>query len=68
MLLTGLAAGVLAGCLMVWRRTRGLRVLLPADTRPFVASQVAAGQYRGAAEYVRDLIRADEQHKSAPHS
>ena len=57
--------------LMVWRHNRKYAVLnisLPEDIRPFVASQVAAGQYRDVNEYIRALIRADEQRRAAPRS
>jgi hypothetical protein len=61
--------GALAGMTMgfvfaVWRRTRYYAVVtlaIPKETRAFVDSQIAGGQYPSVSEYVRVLIRADEQ-------
>lgn len=62
----GLVAGMLTGlvALACWRRTRAYAVVtmsLPRETKSFIDRQVAAGQYRSAADYLSDLIRADEQ-------
>jgi hypothetical protein len=63
-LITGMLTGVLS--LGVWRRTRTYAVVtvdLPRDTKQFVDRQIAAGQFRSVSEYVRELIRADEQRR-----
>jgi hypothetical protein len=60
--ISGMLTGLIA--LMIWRRTRTYAVVtlgIPKETRHFVDSQVAAGQYRSVSDYVRELIRADEQ-------
>jgi hypothetical protein len=62
--LVGSALGLLA--LMIWRRTRAFAVVtmsIPKDTKHFVDSQIAAGQFHSVSDYVRDLIRADEQRR-----
>jgi hypothetical protein len=68
--IAGGLAGLLMGLLSVlfWRRTRSYPVLLPAETRAFVSSQAGRGGYSSVSDYIRELIRADEQRKSAPHS
>ncbi len=62
--------GAIGGCLLgllslaIFRRTRTYAVVtvdIPRDAKRFVESQVAAGQYRSVSDYVRELIRADEQ-------
>jgi hypothetical protein len=65
-LILGAIAGMLLGLisLKIWRRTRTYAVVtlgIPKETKHFVDSQVAAGQYRSVSNYVRELIRADEQ-------
>ena len=65
-LILGAIAGMLLGLisLKIWRRTRTYAVVtlgIPKETKHFVDSQVAAGQYRSVSDYVRELIRADEQ-------
>jgi hypothetical protein len=66
------ALGALAGSLLglialaIWRRTRTYAVVtmsIPKDTKKFVDSQIAAGQFRSVGDYVRALIRADEQRR-----
>jgi hypothetical protein len=62
----GAFAGSLLGfiALWIWRRTRTYAVVtmsIPKDTKRFVDSQIAAGQYRSVGEYLGELIRADEQ-------
>ena len=62
----GLIAGMMIGLISVkvWRRTSSYAVLtmsIPKDAKRFVDSQVAAGPYSSVSEYVRELIRADEQ-------
>ena len=63
----GLIAGVLTGVLSVaiFRHTRYavVTVDIPRDAKRFVDSQVAAGRYRSAGDYVRELILADEQRR-----
>jgi hypothetical protein len=64
--ITGLIAGMMTGLLSltIWRRTRAYAVVtmsIPRDTKQFVDSQIAAGQFRDLGDYVRDLIRADQQ-------
>lgn len=62
--------GAIGGCLLgllslaIFRRTRAYAVVtmsIPKDIKQFVDSQVAGGQYRNVSDYVRELIRADEQ-------
>jgi len=62
----GLTIGLLS--VLFWRRTRSYPVLLPAETRAFVYSQVGHGGYSSVSDYIRELIRADEQRKSSAHS
>ncbi len=38
-----------------------ISIALPPDMRDFVESQVARGQYASADDYVRTLIRADQE-------
>jgi hypothetical protein len=62
----GLVSGTMLGLLSLagWRRTRTYAVMtmsLPRETKSFVDRQVAGGQYRSAADYVNELIRADEE-------
>jgi Arc/MetJ-type ribon-helix-helix transcriptional regulator len=58
--------------LAIFRRTRAYAVVtmsIPKDIKQFVDSQVAGGQYRSVSDYVRELIRADEQrHKCSSSS
>jgi len=63
-ILIGLLAGMLTGmlALAIWRRTRQYAVVtmsLPKEDKQFIDSQVAAGSYRNADEYIRALIRAE---------
>ena len=65
-LLTGVSIGSLS--LLVWRRRYKYAVVniaLPEDIRQFVSGQIATGTYRDAGEYIRELIRADEQKRKA---
>ena len=60
----GAIAGMIMGSisLLAWRRSRKYAVLnisLPQDMGAIVASRVAAGSYRNADDYIRELIRAD---------
>jgi antitoxin ParD1/3/4 len=41
-----------------------VNIFLPDPLKQFVDKQVAAGRYSNASEYVRELIRADEQRKA----
>jgi putative addiction module CopG family antidote len=53
--------------LKLWRRSRNYAVVtmsIPRETKAFVDRQVGSGQYASASEYVRELIRADEQSKA----
>ena len=43
---------------------QSLNISLPESLKQFVAGQIAAGRYRSASEYVRELIRADEKRKA----
>jgi hypothetical protein len=66
MVTTGLVAGMMTGLLSlkIWRRSRAYAVVtltIPKETKHFLDSRVAAGQFRDMSEYVRELIRADEQ-------
>jgi hypothetical protein len=48
----------------VWRRTRVYAVVtvdMPMDTKQFADRRIAAGEFRNMSEYVRALIRADQQ-------
>src|ERR1700677_5389602 len=48
-----------------WRPSmQSLNISLPESLKQFVAGQIAAGRYRSASEYVRELIRADEKRKA----
>jgi hypothetical protein len=65
-MLIGLIAGMMTGLLSltIWRRTRAYAVVtmsIPRDTKQFVDSQIAAGQFRDLGDYIRELIRADQQ-------
>jgi hypothetical protein len=65
-IIIGLIGGMMTGllCLTIWRRTRTYAVItmsIPRDTKQFVDSQIAAGQFRDLGDYVRELIRADQQ-------
>jgi len=62
----GLMVGISTGLLSLsrWRRTRAYAVVtmsIPKDTKQFVDSQIAAGQFRDLGDYVRELIRAEQQ-------
>jgi hypothetical protein len=62
----GALGGSLLGLisLAIFRRTRAYAVVtmsIPRDTKRFVDSQIAAGPHRSVSDYVRELIRADEQ-------
>lgn len=66
MVTTGLVTGMMTGLLSlkIWRRTRAYAVVtltIPKETKHFLDSRVAAGQFRDMSDYVRELIRADEQ-------
>jgi hypothetical protein len=66
--LLGAIASMMMGLisLNVWRRTRTYAVVtmsIPKDTKQFVDRQITAGPYRSVSEYVRELIRADEQRR-----
>lgn len=37
------------------------RIIIPDDLKAFVQSQIDAGNFRDAADYVRYLIRADQE-------
>ena len=41
-----------------------INISLPETLRDFVDQQVASGRYSSASEYVRELIREDEQSKA----
>ncbi len=41
-----------------------MNISLPDPLKQFVDSQVAAGHFSSASEYVRELIRADERRKA----
>lgn len=41
-----------------------LNVSLPPAMKAFVAAQVRSGQYSSASDYVRTLIRADQQQRA----
>ena len=41
-----------------------MNISLPDSLKEFVDGQIAEGHYSSASEYVRDLIRADEQRKA----
>jgi hypothetical protein len=58
--ITGMIMGAIS--LLAWRRTvrhAALNISLPKDIGAILASQVAAGSYRNADDYIRELIRAD---------
>lgn len=62
----GLMGGALTGILslLIWRRTQNYAVVtlsIPKDAKRFVDSQIAAGPFHSVSDYVRELIRADEQ-------
>jgi len=64
----GASGGSLLGLLSLalFRRTRTYAVVtmsIPKDTKKFVDRQIAAGQYRNVSDYVRELIRADEERR-----
>jgi len=64
--LLGALGGSLLGLvsLAIFRRMQTYAVVtmsIPKDTKRFVDSQIAAGPYRSISDYVRELIRADEQ-------
>ena len=61
-LIGGTSTGLLS--LLIWRRTRAYAVVtlsIPRDTKQFVDRQIAAGHHRDLSDYVRELIRADEE-------
>jgi antitoxin ParD1/3/4 len=41
--------------------TSTMNIALPEPLRAYVAERVASGQYGNTSEYVRDLIRRDQQ-------
>lgn len=41
-----------------------MNISLPDPLKEFVDGQIAEGHYSSASEYVRELIRADEQRKA----
>ena len=41
-----------------------MNISLPDPLKEFVDGQIADGRYSSASEYVRELIRADEQRKA----
>jgi antitoxin ParD1/3/4 len=41
-----------------------MNISLPAPLKEFVDEQVGSGRYSSVSEYVRDLIRDDEQRKA----
>jgi antitoxin ParD1/3/4 len=41
-----------------------MNISLPDPLKEFVDGQIAEGRYSSASEYVRELIRADEQRKA----
>jgi hypothetical protein len=62
----GLSAGTFIGlvALMLWRRFHSYAVVtmsIPKETKQFIDRQIAAGPYRDAGEYLRGLIRAEEE-------
>jgi hypothetical protein len=59
--LAGIAIGLVS--FAIYRRTRfaAFTISIPRETRQFVDGRIAAGHYRNMNEYVRELIRADEQ-------
>ena len=44
---------------------QSMNISLPEPLRQFVDRQVASGRYSSASEYVRELIREDEQRRAA---
>lgn len=38
-----------------------LKISIPDDQRKWIAAQVAAGGYASASDYIRELIRRDQQ-------
>jgi hypothetical protein len=62
----GAIGGSLLGIMSlgVWRHTRTYAVVtmsIPRETKQFAESRIAAGPYRDLGEYVRELIRADQE-------
>ena len=62
----GFMAGIPIGLisLKIFRRTRAYAVVtmsIPRETKQFVDRQIAGGQYRDVSEYVRELIRSEQQ-------
>jgi antitoxin ParD1/3/4 len=43
---------------------QSMNISLPDPLKKFVDGQIAEGRYSSVSEYVRDLIRADEQRKA----
>lgn len=43
---------------------QSMNISLPEPLKEFVDRQIAAGRYSSASEYVRELIREDENHKA----
>jgi hypothetical protein len=70
--IVGAIAGMMMGLLSVtvWRRTRYAVVTMsvPRETKRFVDSQVGPGGYPSASDYIRELLRADEQRQSSLRS
>jgi hypothetical protein len=67
-LIFGLSAGTLVGLLSLklWRRFHSYAVVtmsIPKETKQFLDRQIAAGPYRDAGEYLRELIRAEEERR-----
>ena len=67
LVLLGFLGGIATGLVSfaTWRRTRYavVTIAIPRETRQFVDSRLAGGQFRDLSEYVRELIRADEQRR-----
>ena len=40
-----------------------LNISMPDSMREWIDSQVAAGEYSNASDYIRDLIRHDQRHR-----
>ena len=38
-----------------------LKISIPNDQQEWIAAQVAAGRYANASDYIRELIRRDQQ-------
>jgi len=46
---------------------QSMNISLPEPLKQFVEAQIASGRYSSASEYVRELIRDDEQRRAQEH-